>query len=156
VKFVGKISNKTEWPTVLEAAAVGNARTRPALRNAGRVKTQCLPVALSVHNDDVSDEVLPALMDEDEAPDGRDHVLAEMLDGGTLPAGSVLLDSCSATCLGRHNLLKADGRHSDMVLKGVGPDVVKAVHVIDIALEACSSYQNERRGVPRTPFFSFL
>jgi hypothetical protein len=31
-----------------------------------------------------------------------------------------------------------------MVLKGVGPDVVKAVHVIDIALEACSSYQNER------------
>jgi hypothetical protein len=74
VKFVGKISDNTEWPTVHEAAAGGNAQTRSALRNAGRVTTQCLPVALSVRNDVVSDEVLPELLDEDEDAEGLDHV----------------------------------------------------------------------------------
>ena len=144
VQFVGRISNGTEWPTVHEAAAGGNARKRPALRSAGRVTTKCLPEALSVRDDVVSDEVLPELLDEDEEAEGLDHVLNDMFDGKTLPAGTVLLDSCSATCLMPHALIEAEGRPSDMILKGVGKDIVKAVTVVDVALRACFSYQNER------------
>ena len=144
VKFVGKISDRTEWPTAHEAAAVNAARPRNGLHAAGRGKHQCLPVALSVRTDVVNDEVLPELLDEGDEPDGREHVLVDMLDGKTLPAGTVLLDSCSATCLMKHNLLEAAGRQSDMVLKGVGPDIVKAVEVVDIELTACFGYQNER------------
>jgi hypothetical protein len=88
--------------------------------------------------------LLPELIDEDEETAEQGHVLGDMLEGKTLPAETVLLDSCSATCLMKHNLLESAGRRSDMVLKGVGPDTVKAVHVVDITLQACFSFQNEK------------
>ena len=143
VKFVGKVSDERAWPTAREAAVLAAARPRAGLRKNRQLTPQCLPVALSVRDDVVGEALLPELLSEDEGAEGQGHVLSDMLEGKTLAAGTVLLDSCSATALMKHNLFEAAGRRSDMVLKGVGPDTVKAVHVVDITLQACFSYQNE-------------
>jgi hypothetical protein len=144
VKFVGKVSDERAWPTAQEAAVLAAARPRAGLRKNRQLTPQCLPVALSVRDDVVGEALLPELLSEDEGAEGQGHVLGVMLEGKTLAAGTVLLDSCSATALMKHNLFEAAGRRSDMVLKGVGPDTVKAVHVVDITLQACFSYQNEQ------------
>ena len=141
VKFVGKMSDECQWPTAREAAEL-TAAQRIGLRSGRRVP-QCLPVAPPVLNADEYASELPALLAEEEECEEKEHALTGLLDGKTLPAGTVLLDSCSGTNLMQDKLIAADGCPSKMVLKGVGPGTVKAASVVDIKLTACFSYQNE-------------